>query len=127
MSDATAQHLAHKYGTDAEDLLRIAAEGTGLRVPLVGNAAPLAAEVVYAVRAEMALTVEDVLARRIGLELYDWRLAMDSAPLVARLMGRELGWGAADAARAAGEYSARIARRLEAAGLTASPVAQATS
>jgi glycerol-3-phosphate dehydrogenase len=77
---------------------------------------PTRDEVVYAVRHEMARTVEDVLARRIGLELYDWRLAMEAAPMVAEMMGVETAQ--------LEQYVARIRRLLEAASL---PPVQGTS
>src|SRR5690606_15492297 len=54
----------------------------------------LKAEVIYAVREEMACTLRDFLARRIRLEITDWKAAINAAPLVAALMGGELGWTA---------------------------------
>lgn len=44
------------------------------------------AEVVWAVKNEMALTVEDVLARRIRLLFLDAKAAMEAAPIVAEIM-----------------------------------------
>ena len=44
------------------------------------------AEVVYAVQQEMAMCVEDVLARRIRLLFLDARMAIELAPMVAGLM-----------------------------------------
>jgi len=49
------------------------------------------AEVVWAVREEMALTVDDVLARRVRLLFVDAREAMKSARRVAEVMAAELG------------------------------------
>jgi glycerol-3-phosphate dehydrogenase len=49
------------------------------------------AEVVWAVRHELALTVEDVLARRTRALFLDARAALRMAPRVAHLMARELG------------------------------------
>ena len=49
------------------------------------------AEVVWAIREEMAMTVEDILARRLRLLFLDTRIAMDVAPVVARLMAGEMG------------------------------------
>lgn len=49
------------------------------------------AEAVWAVREEMALTVEDVLARRVRLLFVDAREAAAAAPKVAAAMARELG------------------------------------
>ena len=49
------------------------------------------AEVVWAVREEMAMTLEDVLARRVRMLFVDAREAMAAAPKVAAVIARELG------------------------------------
>jgi glycerol-3-phosphate dehydrogenase len=49
------------------------------------------AEVIWAVREEMALTVEDVLARRTRALFLDARAAVEMAPSVAEILARELG------------------------------------
>ena len=56
---------------------------------------------------EMAVTIEDVLARRIGLQLFGWRLAIRAAPIVAALLRRELGWSAAEEVAAVDQYVAK--------------------
>lgn len=48
------------------------------------------AQVVWAVRSELALTVEDVLSRRIRMLLLDAKAAREMAPEVARIMAMEL-------------------------------------
>jgi glycerol-3-phosphate dehydrogenase len=63
----TAHHLAHKYGTQAPQVLALSKSDKSLALPLVEGEAPIRAQVVYAVRHEMARTLEDVVARRIGL------------------------------------------------------------
>ena len=92
---SAAQHLAHKYGTLAPEVLELASSNRSLALPLVQNAAPIRAQVVYAARKEMAMSIEDVLARRIGLQFYDWRLAIQAAPMAAALLATELGWSPA--------------------------------
>jgi len=61
--------------------------------------------VAWAVRRELATTIDDVLARRMRLvqELPDRGAAI--APRVAEILGRELGW---DAARQASEVSSYL-------------------
>lgn len=82
------------YGADAPALadLRRSDPELGSRVhpelTLTGG------EVVWAVRNEMARTVEDVLARRSRSLLLDARAAVAAAPRVSRLMAAELGRGA---------------------------------
>lgn len=49
------------------------------------------AEVIWAVRYEMARTVEDVLSRRVRALLLDARAAIDMAPEIAKTMADELG------------------------------------
>ena len=116
--EATARHLTAKFGTAAEDVLAIARENPALSQPIVAGYPAIRAEVIYAVRQEMAMTIEDVLARRIGLQLYSWRDAMEAAPLVGGLMAAELGWDADFTRVAIGDYVAHIRHLLESAGLT---------
>ena len=74
------------YGSDAA-LVRELGESEPLdsRLPYTG------AEVIWAVRHEMARTVEDVLARRTRALFLNARAAIRMAPRVAELMARELG------------------------------------
>ena len=46
--------------------------------------------VVWAVREEMAQSVEDVLARRVRLLFLDARAAIETAPKVASIMSKEM-------------------------------------
>jgi glycerol-3-phosphate dehydrogenase len=113
---ATAQHLAHKYGTSAPSVVKMAESDPSLALPLVRGEAPIRAQVVYAARNEMAVTVEDVLARRIGLQFIGWRVAIRATPAVAALLGRELGWSAAEEVAAVDQYVAKVNHMLEVAG-----------
>ena len=61
------RHLAHNYGAAMEEVLRLAEEEPALYARLDSNEPYIAAEVVYAVRHEMALTLDDVLFRRLGI------------------------------------------------------------
>lgn len=78
------------YGTDAEGIEKLMQEEPALRQPLKSGLPYTEAEVVWAVRNEMARTVEDVLARRMRLLFLDARAAMEAAPRVAALMAAEL-------------------------------------
>jgi glycerol-3-phosphate dehydrogenase len=78
------------YGSDAlgvQDLIR--AEPP-LAAPLHPALPYVEAEVVWAVRVEMARAVEDVLARRTRALFLNARAALAMAPRVAELMAREL-------------------------------------
>ena len=48
------------------------------------------AEIIYAIRYQMAMTLEDILARRIRLLFLDARVAIEAAPIVANIMAKEL-------------------------------------
>jgi glycerol-3-phosphate dehydrogenase len=75
------------------------------------------AEVVYCVRNEMALTIEDMLARRIGMQMFSWRASIHAAPAVGALMAELLGWSAEETSRAIDEYVQNITRRMTTIGL----------
>jgi glycerol-3-phosphate dehydrogenase len=124
---ATAKHLAHKYGTAAPSVLKIAETDPSLALPLVEGQAPIRAQVVYAARHEMASTVEDVLARRIGLQTIAWRPAIRATPVVAALLRRELGWSAAEEVAAVDQYVGKVNHMLEVAGLEPEPAPSQTT
>jgi glycerol-3-phosphate dehydrogenase len=79
------------YGSDYAEIEKIAAENPALAQPLHPRLPYTGAEVVWAVRQEMARTVEDVLARRTHSLLLDARAARQAAIEVARLLAGELG------------------------------------
>lgn len=83
------------FGTDAAGIRKLAETETRLAEKIGVKTAHTGAEVIWAVRHEMARTVEDVLARRLRMLFLDAQLALDMAPAVARLMAAELGKGEA--------------------------------
>jgi len=78
------------YGTDKEKILALAEGVESLDEKLHPDYDYIKAEVVWAVRHEMARTVEDFLARRIRILFLDARAAIDMAATVATLMQKEL-------------------------------------
>jgi len=87
-------HLAI-YGSDAQAILDLTAAQPDLGRKLHPAFSNSYAEVVWAVRYEMARTIEDVLARRLRILFLDARAAIDMAPIVAGIMAAELGQNAA--------------------------------
>jgi glycerol-3-phosphate dehydrogenase len=86
--------LALRYGTRAELVERIVADYPELGLPLAPGCPAICAEVLHAIRNEMAHCVADFLARRTSLI---WRYPIEAeaaAPEVARIMADELGWDA---------------------------------
>jgi glycerol-3-phosphate dehydrogenase len=78
------------YGSDAAAIRSLAAESPDLAHPLDPELPIIAAQVLWAVREEMARSVEDVLARRTRALFLRARSALRMAPAVASLMAREL-------------------------------------
>jgi glycerol-3-phosphate dehydrogenase len=117
ISRNTAKHLSQKFGTNAVKVLDLIAQDPQLENPIVEGQPPIQAEIVYGVRNEMAMSIEDILARRIGLQLYGWSLAVTAAPVVGAHLARELGWSPAQTQRAIEEYVNKINRLMEVAGL----------
>lgn len=85
-----AAYLHRTYGDKAEDVVQLA--GTHKETRLVENHPVLEAEVLYAVRHEMAERVIDVLARRTPLALLDRAASRLAAPRVLAIMAEELAW-----------------------------------
>ena len=79
--------LEHRFGTDAEAVLALA-RAESLAAPLVPELPYLEAEVVWAAREELALTVDDVLERRTRLstELRDGGASL--RPRIEELLAR---------------------------------------
>ena len=125
LAEPTARHLAEKYGTRSAQLLSLIAKDPDLGEPLVKDLAPLRAEVAFAARFEMAMTIEDVLARRIGLQFYGWSEAIAAAPPTADVLARELGWSEVERANALNEYVKKIGELQRRAGLAVEPQAGA--
>lgn len=78
------------YGSDIDNISEIQRQQPGLARKLHSDYDYTGAEVVWAVREEMALTVEDVLARRLRALFLDARAAIDMAPEVASIMAAEI-------------------------------------
>jgi glycerol-3-phosphate dehydrogenase len=79
------------YGSDVAQLTELVRGDPSLGERLHADLPYTAAEVVYAVRHEMARTVEDVLARRTRARFLDAAAARESTPRAAALIARELG------------------------------------
>jgi glycerol-3-phosphate dehydrogenase len=85
-------HLGGRFGTLAGEIEALVAADPSLGEALFPGLPYLRAEAIYAVRHEMATTLEDVLLRRTRVHLVDRPIAVERAPFVAELIGDELGW-----------------------------------
>jgi glycerol-3-phosphate dehydrogenase len=84
-----SNHL-YIYGSDQKDIMKLIEDCPELGEKLHPSLEFTKAEVVWAVRNEMARTVEDVLARRVRVLFLEARLAIKIAPLVAGILAEEL-------------------------------------
>jgi glycerol-3-phosphate dehydrogenase len=111
------QHLADRYGILARELVELEREDPTLTEPLVPGLPYRRSEAIYAVRHEMATTLDDVLSRRTRARLLGRDATSFAAEAVARLIAPELGW---DAVRTTGEvatFRAALAEERASAGL----------
>jgi len=105
LEPSIADRLVDRHGLQATDVLALGAS-LGLEDRLAPDVDVLGSEVAWAVREELALSVDDVLARRtrVAQELPDRGATI--APRVAAIMGRTLDWSAE---RQADEVAAYLA------------------
>lgn len=79
------------YGADATKLDSLVSADASLGELLHARLPYTKACVIWGAREEMARTVEDILSRRTRALLLDARAAVEAAPLVARILAKELG------------------------------------
>jgi glycerol-3-phosphate dehydrogenase len=111
------RELAERYGSAARDVVALQRDNADLARPLIDGLPHSRAEFVYAVRAEMARTVDDALSRRTRSRLLARDASAAAADDVAALMGDELGWSAAERTEQAARYRALIDEERTAGGL----------
>lgn len=78
------------YGSDETEIMELS-KNNGLEKKLSASLEVIEAQVVWAVKNEMARTVEDFLARRTRCQLLDAKESIKMAPRVAEIMSNELG------------------------------------
>jgi glycerol-3-phosphate dehydrogenase len=79
------------YGTDKVFIQKLILQDPGLGAKLHPSFDYIRAEVIWAAKAEMARTVEDVLARRLRALFLDARASIEMAPQTASLLASVLG------------------------------------
>ena len=78
------------YGSDRDGILSLEEENPAYRKKLHEDFEFTVGQVIWAVRKEMARTVEDVLARRLRILFLDAKASVAMAPMVAEIMADEL-------------------------------------
>ena len=108
-SRALAQYLVRAYGTEAPAVARLARTGD-LGRPVIAGHPMLRAQLLHAVRREMAMTLCDLLIRRSHVFYEAAGQGVPQASAVVDLVGPELGWDAARKATELTTYLKEVAR-----------------
>ncbi|HEY3884496.1 MAG TPA: glycerol-3-phosphate dehydrogenase C-terminal domain-containing protein, partial [Vicinamibacterales bacterium] len=92
------RRLIDVYGDRCAPIIRLMGERSAWRMPLAPGQLAVGAEVIYAIREEMAVTLADVVVRRseLGAMQYPGDVLVEPA---AALAGDELGWDTVRRAR----------------------------
>ena len=85
-------HLAHRYGTDVEVIADICREVPDAATPLAEAPAYLRAEIIFAIRYEGALHLDDLLDRRTRISYEYAHLGLAATEEVAQVAQTELDW-----------------------------------
>jgi glycerol-3-phosphate dehydrogenase len=112
VSVGVVEHLLERYGSLTSAVLSYVDADPALGRALTGAPEYLAAEVVYAVAAEGALTLDDVLTRRLRVSIEAAHRGVESARHAARLMAGVLGWDEAAEEAAVAAFVARVEGEL---------------
>ncbi len=102
------RHLLDRYGSLMDDVLALAADHPELLSPIKEAPGYLRVEALYAVIAEGALHLEDILARRMRISIEYSHRGVDCAREVADIVAAALGWTAEDVNREVANYTARV-------------------
>ncbi|MGG7033709.1 MAG: FAD-dependent oxidoreductase [Flavobacterium sp.] len=89
-NDSDRENHLYVYGSDIPEILKLQQNNPELKEKLHPNYPYTLAEVVWAIRNEMARTVEDILARRLRLLFLDAKAAIECSKKVSVLLAKEL-------------------------------------
>jgi glycerol-3-phosphate dehydrogenase len=107
---AVATRLVHAHGDEWRAVWSLAASDAALAMRVDPDRPYLLAELAYAVRHELALTLGDLLIRRTPTAFETRDHGRSAARCVAPQVARWLGWSAMEMAAAISEYDAEVER-----------------
>jgi len=117
LPETTAKQLAGRYGTCAPDVMDLVKEDHLPADLLSPDLQLLRAETLFAIRNEMAISLEDVLLRRLGIGARNWRASLSAVASVADVFAREFSWPPAKKQEALTQYVLNIRDSMQKAGL----------
>ena len=106
---AHRERIMLRYGGDADAIAKFIAEDRTLEDPLAESFGFLKAEVLYAFWGEMAMTLDDLLWRRLRIGFGPGQ-GLDVAPKIARFLGERGHWNDTKIASEVEAYTQRIAQ-----------------
>lgn len=106
----TLAHLQQAYGEDLTGVLEMVRSDPALGRKIIPELPYIRAEILYAVRNEMAVTIEDFLARRTRIMLEDKSNGLSGMHQVGHLMAGELGWDECELAKQIETYTTEAQR-----------------
>lgn len=121
LDERSAERLVKVYGTAAERIEALAKDRPALTEVVDPETGAIAAEIVYAVEMEGAVTLEDILVRRTTIAL-NRDVGLACAPRAAEILVAHAGWSPTHAAAALQRYLSDV-RRFNPLALRASRVA----
>ncbi|MBP0017301.1 MAG: glycerol-3-phosphate dehydrogenase [Cyanobacteria bacterium SBLK] len=103
ISGKTIYHLFSLYGTKATEVLALTQDNPELGHRICADLPDIKAQILYAVRSEMAQTVLDILRRRTTIAMQD-NYGLDALPVVIDILSRYCGWSRERCERAIVNY-----------------------
>ncbi len=108
LATTVVDHLFQRYGARALELLTLVDESPELAEPIVSGLPDIKAQIVYAVRTEMAHTFGDICRRRTMLSLQA-NYGMDALDAIAQTLQTYCDWTEQDCERAIANYKRLMA------------------
>ncbi|AFY37187.1 Glycerol-3-phosphate dehydrogenase [[Leptolyngbya] sp. PCC 7376] len=105
----SVQHLCRIYGAQAINVLALVDKAPDLSEPIVASLPDIKAQVVYAIEAELAFTIEDICRRRTTLTMLA-NYGYDALPVIVDTLQRHCGFDQAKCDRQVADYRAFIRR-----------------
>lgn len=111
-------HLVERFGSESAAINMLISNNARLAEPLIVGLPYLKAEAIFAVRNEMALSLDDILSRRTRARIINRRATLAGARSVAELIAPELHWSLAQIDKQVNDFVDSCAREEAAALVT---------
>ncbi len=102
------KHLVSKYGDRCIHIGKLIEGDIGLKERLLPGMPYTFAELKYVLENEMAYTLKDVMARRWGVQLADWKQARQLAPVVCMYLANFFDWSESESEQYLKDYLSEL-------------------